>query len=292
MITLDINTIDNRQLYGFLTSAIVPRPIAFVSTIDAAGKVNLSPFSYFTCVSTRPPVLMIAPVRKSRDGGQKDTFFNLKEVPECVISLVTYDMVEQMSLTSAPFPKGINEFEKSGLTEAASTHVQPPRVKESPVSFECKVTQIIELGENGGAGNVVLCEILTIHVNEQVLDENGKIDAYKIDAVARLGGSLYSRLIPESIFEIKKPETDIGIGVDALPKNIQTHTTLTGNEKGKLGSISAIPDVAELEQYPSLKILLERSETLSDRMDIMKALLSENRVKEAWLVALASGEMG
>ena len=198
--------IDNRNLYGFFTSAVIPRPIAFVSTIDSQGRVNLSPFSYFNVVSTRPPMLIFAPVRSARNGQQKDTYENVKEVAECVIHIVNYTVAEQMNATSAAFPRGVNEFREVGLTEVPSDLVRPPRVKECPIAFECKVTQVIELGESGGAGNLVLCEILKIHADESILTEEGKVDAAKLDVIGRLGGNQYVRVTPENIFEVKKPE--------------------------------------------------------------------------------------
>lgn len=198
--------IDNRNLYGFFTSAVIPRPIAFVSTIDSQGRVNLSPFSYFNVVSTRPPVLIFAPVRSARNGQQKDTYENVKEVAECVIHIVNYAVAEQMNASSAAFPRGVNEFHEVGLTEVPSDLVRPPRVKECPIAFECKVTQVLELGESGGAGNLVICEILKIHADENILTEEGKVDAAKLDAIGRLGGNQYVRVTAENIFEVKKPE--------------------------------------------------------------------------------------
>ena len=285
MKTLDINTIDNRQLYGFLTSAIIPRPIALVSTIDKEGRVNLSPFSYFNCVSTRPPILMIAPVRKARDGGQKDTFFNLKEVGECVINLTNFSMVEQMSLTSAPYERGINEFEKAGFTEEKSLFVKAPRLMESPVAFECKVTQIIELGESGGAGNVIFCEILTIHVSDEVMDEKGNINPYKLDAVARLGGNLYSRVTPESIFEIQKPITEIGVGVDNIPDKLIKARHFSGNELARLAGINAIPNKEEINDFKEIQTFLQINNQ-KENLQLMSELIATNRILEAWLIGL------
>lgn len=198
--------IDNRALYGFFTSAIIPRPIAFVSTVDAEGNVNLSPFSYFNVVSTRPPILIFAPVRNARNGKQKDTYENIREIKECVIHMVNFALAEQMNITSASFPKGINEFKEAGLTELKSDMVKPPRVKESPLAFECKVNQIVELGDSGGAGSLIICEILKIHVHESILNDQGKVDALKLDAIGRLGGNQYMRMTKENLFEMNKPE--------------------------------------------------------------------------------------
>ncbi len=198
--------LDNRALYGFFTSAIIPRPIAFVSTIDAEGRSNLSPFSYFNIVSTRPPILIFAPVRNARNGLQKDTYENIKEVAECVVHLVNFPLASQMNITSVSYPKGVNEFQEAGLTELSSDLVKPNRVKESPLAFECKVTQVVELGTGGGAGSLIICEILKIHVDESVLNEQGKVDALKLDAIGRLGGNQYVRITKENIFELDKPE--------------------------------------------------------------------------------------
>jgi len=198
--------LDNRTLYGFFTSAIIPRPIAFVSTINHQGQVNLSPFSYFNVVSTRPPILIFAPVRQVRNGKQKDTYENIKEVSECVIHVVNFSLAEKMNITSAAYPSGVNEFIEAGLTEIQSDLVKPPRVKECPLAFECKVSQILELGEGGGAGSLMICEILKIHVDQDVLNEHNKIDAVKLDAIGRLGGNQYIRVTKENLFEMDRPE--------------------------------------------------------------------------------------
>ena len=198
--------LDNRNLYGFFTSAIIPRPIAFVSTINAQGGVNLSPFSYFNVVSTRPPILIFAPVRQVRDGKQKDTYENIKEVPECVIHVVNFELAEKMNITSASYPSDINEFNEAGLTELPSDLVKPPRVRESPLAFECRVNQVIELGQGGGAGSLIICEILKIHVDKRVLNEHNKIDALKLGAIGRLGGKQYIRITEDNLFEMDRPE--------------------------------------------------------------------------------------
>lgn len=198
--------LDNRTLYGFFTSAIIPRPIAFVSTINLQGGVNLSPFSYFNVVSTRPPILIFAPVRQVRDGKQKDTYENIKEVAECVIHLVHYELAEKMNITSAPFPMDVNEFIEAGLTEMPSDLVKPPRVKECKLAFECKVNQIVELGKGGGAGSLMICEILKIHVDQDILTDKNKIDALKLGAIGRLGSNQYVRITAENLFDMERPE--------------------------------------------------------------------------------------
>ena len=266
--SIAINDIPGKELYGLLTSAVIPRPIAFASTVDKDGNVNLSPFSYFNLFSSNPPILVFSPVRRSADGTTKDTYQNLKEVPEVVINIVNYEIVQQMSLASTGYPKGVNEFEKSGLTEGESVKVKPPRVLEAPVAFECKVNQIIELGDQGGAGSLMICEIVHMHLEEDILGTDGKIDPFKLDAVARLGGSYYSRVNEVSIFDIAKPISSIGIGVDELPESYRAY--FSGSELAQLGTINELP---------------ERTEELDiETIDRAKHLLSEGDVLEAWEV--------
>ena len=283
---LKAGEIEPRKLYGFVTSAVIPRPIAFVSTISKDGVRNLSPFSYFNAVSTQPPLLMIAPVVKMKDGGQKDTYLNLKEVPELTINMVTHDMAEQMSLASSPYGRGVDEFAKSGFTPLKSEIVMVDRVAESPVSFECKVFQIIELGTTGGAGNLILCEILAIHVDDSYLDEQGLVDPFKVDFIARLGGDYYSRIVPESIFTIQKPEREIGIGVDAIPESIKAAGILTGTELARLGGVTDIPEDEQWERFPELLHELTNFSPTDKTWYIHRAalLLRQGRVTEAWLV--------
>lgn len=287
-ITLKAGETDPRKLYSFVTSAIIPRPVAFVSTVSKEGVRNLSPFSYFNAVSTQPPLLMIAPVVKMKDGSQKDTYLNLKDVPELTINMVTYDMAEQMSLASSPYPSDVDEFAKSGFTPIKSDWVAADRVAESPVSFECKVYNIIELGQQGGAGNLVLCEILAVHIKEELLDEKGLIDPFKADFIARLGGNYYSRIIPESIFSIKKPEREIGVGVDAIPLAIRESSVFSGSELALLGGLTTIPEDEEWENFPDLYQELTAFEPTEKAYYLHKSkwLLHQNRIREAWLVAV------
>lgn len=212
--TIDPKEISVPELHGHLLSAVAPRPIAFASTVDKEGNVNLSPFSFFNVFSANPPVMIFSPARRGRDNTTKHTLENVKEHAEVVVNVVSYDMVQQMSLSSTEYEKGVNEFEKAGFTEVKSDRVAPPRVKESPVSFECKVTEVKSLGEQGGAGQLVFCEVLLIHIADRVLGENGKIEPNKIDLVARMGGNWYSRAAGDAIFEVTKPLTTMGIGVD------------------------------------------------------------------------------
>lgn len=238
--------ISTAELHSIMLSAIAPRPIAFASTIDLEGNINLSPFSFFNCFSAKPPILIFSPARRVRDNTTKHTLENCIATKEVVINTVNYDIVEQMSLASTEYEKGVNEFIKSGLTPEKSEIVKPPRVAESPVSFECKVLEIKELGTEGGAGNLIICEIVMVHIKEQILNEKGKIDQRKIDLVARLGGDWYSTT-KDSLFEIPKPILTKGIGVDALPEKIRNSEILTGNNLGRLGNIEQLPTAEEIE---------------------------------------------
>src|SRR5476651_108501 len=249
MLTLKVADLTVAELHNYLQYAIAPRPIALASTIDAAGNVNLSPFSFFNIFSTNPPVCIFSPSRRVRDNTTKHSLENLQEVRECVINIVNYDMVQQASLSSVEYAKGINEFTKAGFTELPSIMVKPPRVAESPVQFECVVNDIISLGDGPGAGNLILAEIKMIHVNEAILDADGKIDQTKIDLVARLGGDWYCRVTPDNLFMVEKPNRHIGIGVDALPYHVRNSTILTGNDLGQLGNLTTMPDDAAVDAF-------------------------------------------
>jgi len=244
MICIDPTKTPIGKLHSMMLGAIGPRPIAFASTLDKIERPNLSPFSFFNVFSANPPILIFSPARRVRDNTTKHTLENAIDTKEVVINVVNYDIVQQMSLSSTEYPKGVNEFEKSGLTMVPSEKVKPFRVKESPVHFECKVNQIVPLGGEEGAGNLVICEVLLMHIDEDILDRDGKIDQYKIDQVARMGGNWYNRA-NMGMFEVPKPLTTIGIGVDALPEHIRNSTVLTGNDLGKLGNIEKIPTHTE-----------------------------------------------
>jgi len=247
MLTLDVSDLSPAQLQNYMQYAVAPRPICFATTIDQAGNVNLSPFSFFNMFSTNPPLCIFSPARRVRDNTTKHTLENILEVKECVINIVNYPMVQQMSLASTEYAKGINEFEKSGLTMQASQLVKPPRVAEAPVQMECIVQEVIHLGALPGAGNLVLAEVKLIHIREDILDDEGKIDQAKIDLVARLGGDWYCRVTPENLFQVAKPLTNLGIGVDALPKQVRNSYVLTGNDLGMLGNIEHIPSEEEID---------------------------------------------
>ena len=278
MITLNPKDVSVAVLHSHLLSAIIPRPIALASTIDAEGKVNLSPFSFFNCFGSNPPLLIFSPNCRVRDDSTKHTYENVLEVPEVVIHIVNYRMVHQTSLASTEYKKGVNEFIKAGFTPVASTVVSPPRVAEAPVAMECKVRQVIATGEKGGASNLVLCEIILMHIHEDVLGSDGKIDPFKLDAVARLGGDYYARIIPESVFKIAKPLDKLGIGIDALPEPIRMSSILTGNDLAQLANVAAIPSMTSL---PDLAIRNTREQHL-----VAQKLISENRIDEAWQILL------
>jgi flavin reductase (DIM6/NTAB) family NADH-FMN oxidoreductase RutF len=276
MLTIDPKELPIPKLHHYLLGSIGPRPIAFASTIDAEGNRNLAPFSFFNVFSANPPILIFSPARSGRTNTTKNTHDNVKAVPEVVINVVTYDMVHQMSLTSSPFEAGVDEFEKAGFTPIASDTIRPFRVKESPVQIECKVLEIKELGPNGGAGNLVICEVQKIHIDERVLDENQMVDQKKIDLVSRMGGNWYCRANDISMFEVDKPITTIGVGVDSLPINIRTSSQLTGNDLGILGNMLTIPTDEEIKA--------ELSVIGTPSLSLAKDLLNKNKPQMAYAV--------
>jgi len=294
MRSIDPKSLPIPQLHGYLLGAVGPRPIAFASTIDKNGVSNLAPFSFFNVFSANPPIMVFSPARSGRTNTTKDTYNNVKEVPEVVINVVNYDLVHQMSLASSPYDPGTDEFEKTGLTPLASETIQPFRVAESPVQFECKVNEVIELGDGGGAGNLVICEVTRIHINDEVLDQDGKIDQHKIDLVSRMGGNWYCRTDKTSMFEITKPIVTKGIGVDAIPEDIRLSTILTGNDLGQLGGIEELPNETDVNDYKLLE-LSDLFVSLEDKQAALeialhqraKELLTENKLEEAWKTLLS-----
>jgi len=286
MLTIDPKEVTVPELHGYLLGAIAPRPIAFASTVDKNGKVNLSPYSFFNCFGANPPILIFSPARRGRDNTTKDTFENVKEVGEVVINIVNYPMVEQMSLSSTEYPRGVNEFEKAGLTAIESVKIKPPRVGESPAAFECKVLEVKETGTEGGAGNLVICEVLLAHFKEDVLDENKKIDPFKLDAVARMGGNYYCRAQGDAIFEIPKPLRNLGIGVDNMPEEVKNSSILTGNNLGRLGNIEALPSAEEVKSFiENQGLLLDKD---LDKIHLLaKKEVEEGNVEKAWKILLA-----
>ncbi|RMB63458.1 flavin reductase family protein [Dokdonia sinensis] len=289
MFTINPKELPIPQLFGHLTGAVGPRPIAFASTINAKGEVNLAPFSFFNVFGANPPILVYSPSRSGRDNATKDTLDNVLEVPECTVNIVNYAMVQQMSLASTAYEKGINEFIKSGLTEVASETVKPPRVGESPVQFECKVIEVKALGDQGGAGNLVICEILKIHIDKSIIDDNGQIDPLKIDQVARMGGNWYSRA-KEGLFEVPKPIAQTGIGVDQIPEHIRLSSVLTGNDLGMLGNVEALPSQesirAFINDHEALRQMLIQDAT-GNRHKLAQQYLAKKNVDNAWKVLLA-----
>jgi flavin reductase (DIM6/NTAB) family NADH-FMN oxidoreductase RutF len=294
MLTIKISDLSPVEVQAYLNAAVAPRPICFASTVDKMGNVNLSPFSYFNLFSVNPPVCVFSPSRRVRDNTTKHTLENLHEVPECVINIVNYDMVQQVSLSSVEYAKGINEFIKAGFTMLPSELVKPPRVAESPVQFECVVKDIIHLGSAAGAGNLVIAEIKLMHINEGILNIEGKIDQQKIDHVARLGGDWYCRVTPDNLFKVAKPNKNIGIGVDAIHFAIRNSKILTGNNLGQLGNVETLPaddDIDTYAQQPEIKELLDAtigdSQTRETQLHLKaKQLLDEGKVEEAWMVLL------
>ena len=280
MISIDPKELTVPKLHQYLLGSIGPRPIAFASTIDKDGHRNLAPFSFFNVFSANPPILIFSPARSGRTNTNKDTYHNVKNIPEVVINVVTYAMVNQMSLASSPFDSTVDEFKKSGFTPIASDTIQPYRVLESPIQIECKVIEIKELGENGGAGNLIFCEVLKMHIDDSVLDDNGMVDQQRIDLVCRMGGNWYCRADSHSMFEIDKPLTTIGIGVDVLPQSIRENKDLTGNELGKLGMMESIPSEEErlniLNHYTGLITLSEAKRSLElNHVALAYAILTE-----------------
>jgi flavin reductase (DIM6/NTAB) family NADH-FMN oxidoreductase RutF len=293
MLSIDPKTLPVAKVHGYLLGAVAPRPIAFASTLDEEGNPNLSPFSFFNVFSANPPIAIFSPARRGRDNTTKHTYENVKKVKECVINIVNYDMVQQMSLASVEYPKGVSEFVKAGFTPIASEVVKPFRVKESPVQLECIVKDVIELGTEGGAGNLVICEVVRIHINEEILDANGRIDPEKIDLVARMGGDWYSRA-KLGLFEVAKPNEKIGIGVDQIPSDIRFSKVLTGNHLGQLGNSESLPDETSVNEFKLTELAELFIEFEDDAQKLESALhqkaasfLNEGNVHDAWLTLLS-----
>lgn len=284
MLSIDPKEISTGKLHGYLLGAIAPRPIAFASTIDANGNPNLSPFSFFNVFGSNPPIMIFSPARRVRDNTIKHTLENALATKEVVINVVNYDIVQQMSLSSTEYPEGVNEFEKAGFTMLKSDEIKPYRVAESPVQFECKVKDVIFTGDEGGAGNLIVCEVVKIHISEDVLDENGEIDQHKIDLVARAGGSYYSRA-RDGFFEIPKPISTLGIGVDAIPSEIKNSTVLTGNNLGMLGNVEQLPSEETVNNFGKDHTEFIGLETLK-KHTFAQEFLSKNDVESAWKVLL------
>ena len=282
-----INPLDvpTSVFHAYMLGAVAPRPIAFASTIDNEGRVNLAPFSFFNAFGANPPLLIFSPARRVRDNTIKHTLENVYHNDEVVINIVDYAMVEQMSLASCEYDRGTNEFEKAGLTPVASTMVRPPRVAESPAAFECKVIQVIETGTEGGAGNLILCQVVLAHFKEDILDANGKIDPTRLDAVARMGGDWYCRANGDALFEVPKPNEKKGIGFDSLPAKVKTSNILTGNELARLANVEALPTPTEIYEFMQHNSSLKFN-SIDEQHIAVSQLLRQNRLKEAWLTIL------
>lgn len=289
MISIDPKEISPVKLQGYLQSSVGPRPIAFASTIDKNGTPNLSPFSFFNVFSSNPPILIFSPARRVRDNTIKHTLINCEATREVVINVVNYDIVQQMSLSSTEYPDGVNEFLKSGLTMLPSRVVKPYRVAESPVQFECKINDIIALGTEGGAGNLIICEVVQLHISEAILDENGMIDQHKIDLVSRMGANWYSRS-NQGLFEIPKPLATMGIGVDQIPDFIKESPVFDGNDLGMLGNVESLPSTEEINIFVQQNIQVKGVLSSADEMKVhhkAKEYLTIQDAVSAWKVLLA-----
>ncbi len=282
------------KVHSLMLGAIGPRPIALASTVDTEGNPNLAPFSFFNVFSSRPPILVFSPARRGRDNTTKHTYENAKKTKECVINIVTHDIVQQTSLSSTEYPEGMSEFEKAGFTPLPSDMVKSFRVKESPVQFECKVREILEMGDHGGAGNLIICEVLKIHVDEAILNEEGRIDQTKIDLVGRMGGNYYCRANGSALFEVAKPLSTLGMGVDNISEDIRLSKILTGNDLGMLGNVEELPDETSVNDYKLSELsdifieLQDDTEKLEKRLhEKAHKLLEIGRVEEAWKTLLS-----
>jgi flavin reductase (DIM6/NTAB) family NADH-FMN oxidoreductase RutF len=289
MLSFEPKDLTTVKLNSYLQSAVAPRPIAFASTVDDKGRPNLSPFSFFNVFSSNPPVLIFSPARRVRDNTTKHTLENCRATRQVVINVVTYDIVQQASLSSTEYPDSVNEFLKSGLTMLPSDIVKPYRVKESPVQFECKVIEIISLGENGGAGNLVICEVVKVHVSETILGDDGLIDQRKLDLVSRLGGNWYSRAV-DGLFEVPKPLTTLGIGVDEIPDFVRQSTVFDGNDLGMLGNVESLPTREEIDTFVKAEFEVKSVLSADDERkwhELAKRYIERGDTRSAWKVLLA-----
>jgi flavin reductase (DIM6/NTAB) family NADH-FMN oxidoreductase RutF len=298
MSSIDPHNIPHHHLHRILLTAVAPRPIAFASTIDQNGNANLSPFSCFNVFGVNPSTLIFSPSRSGRTNELKDTLLNVKEVPEVVINVVTFSMVEQMNLASTEFPRGVNEFYKSGFTPVPSEKIKPFRVKESPVQIECKVRQVIETGDGPGAANLIICEVVLIHVDDAMLDKSGMIDTRKLDLVGRMGADYYVKASGRALFTLEKPVAKEAIGVDSLPEDVRMSEILTGNDLGKLGSLQAMPTAPEINKYllsPVFRTILTKYSDKTEKIieeahKLAHAMIVANELREAILLLLAASK--
>jgi flavin reductase (DIM6/NTAB) family NADH-FMN oxidoreductase RutF len=282
MLTIDPKNVSVQEFHGYLVGAVTPRPIAFASTIDLQGNVNLSPFSFFNCFGANPPLLIFSPARRGRDNTTKHTYENVLEVPEVVINIVNYPMVQQTSLASAEYAKGVNEFRKAGFTEIPSAMIRPPRVGEAPVAMECKVIQVIQTGTMAAAGNLVICQVLLMHIKEEVLDDGRRIDPFKLDAVARLGGDWYCRVQGNAIFKVPRPSNKPSVGIDQLPEAIRNSSILTGNDLGMLATVEKIPE--KDQTVTDNRVQAARRKGVAAVHRLAQEYLTEGKILEAWAI--------
>lgn len=290
---IDLKNIHFPERQNYLQHAVAPRPICFASTIDGEGNVNLSPFSFFNLFSITPPIVIFSPSRRGRDNTTKHSYENVLQVPEVVINIVDYEMIQQVSLASCDFPKGINEFIKAGFTEEPATQVRPPMVKESKVKFECKILEVKPLGSEGGAGNLVICEVLVMHINDDILNEKGMIDQMRLHHVARLGADWYCKVDASNLFKVPKPNVKLGIGIDQLPDHIRGSKILTGNHLGQLANVYELPVIDPSFEDEKLRHIFQYYSINPDEMEkelqlYAKELLETGKVEEAWQVLLAT----
>ncbi len=288
MVTINPRDVSTAEFHAYLLGAVTPRPIAFASTVDLEGQVNLSPFSFFNCFGANPPLLIFSPARRGKDNTTKHTYENVLLVPEVVINVVNYAMVQQASLASNEYPKGVNEFRKSGFTEVPSAIVKPPRVGEAPVSMECKVLQVIQTGRVAAAGNLVICQVLLMHIKDEVLDGQGSIDPFKLDVVGRLGRDWYCRVQGNAIFKVPKPSGKPGIGIDGIPESIRTSRVLTGNDLALLAGVEKIPDVYEDVFVQDNRIDAARQKGRDAVHKLAQEFILEGKIMEAWNLLLNS----
>lgn len=292
MLSLNPRDISTKELHGYLLGAVSPRPICFASTVDVNGNVNLAPYSFFNVFSANPPIMIFSPARRVRDNTTKHTLENILQTKEVVINIVSHAMVQQMSLASTEYAKEVNEFVKAGFTEIASEKITPPRVAEAPVQFECKVNEVIALGTEGGAGNLIIAEVVKLHIDETVLDSEGKIDPLKIDTIARMGGNWYSRA-KDGLFEVPKPLATLGIGVDALPSEVQNSTILTGNDLGLLANVEQLPTTERIASFVESALetiqYVIASGSIEEKHLAAKQFIKNENIEGAWSVLLAKG---
>lgn len=292
---LELKDLSPVERQNYLQHAVAPRPICFASTIDKAGQINLSPFSFFNMFSSTPPVVIFSPARRVRDNTTKHTLQNVLEVPEVVINIVDYAMVQQVSLSSCEFPKDVNEFAKAGFTQEPATLVKPPMVRESKIKMECAVLEVKPLGTEGGAGNLVICEVLRMHIDDSILNEKNLIDQRKLHHVARLGGDWYCKVDEQNLFQVEKPNVKLGVGLDALPAPVRSSRILTGNHLGQLGNVHEMPVIDPAFDDKTLQQIFQYYSINPDEMEkelhnYAKQLLDAGKVQEAWQVLLANND--